>query len=490
MEAQNSDIKKSLKATSLFGGVQVFGIVTSIVRSKLVALLIGPVGIGIVELYSSTIRLIGSFTDFSLQVSSVRDVSIASKSGDRQKLNKVVNVLMKIGWITGLLGLLVCLLGSPFWSKLTFGDYSYTFSFALLSIILLINQLQKVRSVILQGTENYRYLAYSSFLGNLLGLFTTIPIYYFMGIDGIIPVLIITAITAYWLTKYYSSKIKINKNSTSFVSALKEGKFMLRQGFLISINYLFSALVFYVLRIFITDRGGVSELGLYAAGFAVINSYVGLVFQAMSQEYYPRLSSLSEQKDLLNQAVNNQIYLSLLILGPLVFVFLFFSDYILMLLYSDKFVDATQFMAFSMLGVLFQASSWCMSFTLLAKGDNKIFLISETVSKTQRIATDILFYFIWGLAGIGLSFIVSYIIYTIQCAYVCHKRCNLVLEKRNLLLQFTLFVIGCVIIFLTMKLPVYAKIVTGVVIVFVATLYSYNKFDEIIDIKSFIRKKR
>ena len=321
----NQDIKKSLKATSLFGGVQVFSILISIVRNKIVAVLIGPTGVGVVELYTSTVNLIKSFSDFSLQVSAVRDVSIAYKSGDVSNFIRTASVVSRIVWFTGLLGLIICLLGSPFWSKLAFDDYSYTWGFAALSIVLLLNQLERGNTILLQSTEHYKYLAFSGVIGNLIGLLTTLPIYLFLGLEGIIPVLIITAATAYILSYYYASKLKITKEKLSKSFVLKKGKLMLQQGFLISVNYLLSALIFYILRIFITDRGSVVELGLFSAGFAVVNTYVGLVFQAMAQEYYPRISALSSQNDKLNSAVNNQIYLSLLILGPIIFLFLFFS---------------------------------------------------------------------------------------------------------------------------------------------------------------------
>ena len=90
------DVKSGLKTTSLFGGVQVIGIIVSVIRNKFVALLIGPAGVGIVELYNSTIKLIKSFTDFSIQISAVREVTIAYKSGNIEKFNHVTTVFSKI----------------------------------------------------------------------------------------------------------------------------------------------------------------------------------------------------------------------------------------------------------------------------------------------------------------------------------------------------------------------------------------------------------
>ena len=54
MEKQNS-YSHILKYTGLFGGVQVLGILVGLVRNKLVALILGPMGMGLLALFSSTI---------------------------------------------------------------------------------------------------------------------------------------------------------------------------------------------------------------------------------------------------------------------------------------------------------------------------------------------------------------------------------------------------------------------------------------------------
>jgi Membrane protein involved in the export of O-antigen and teichoic acid len=487
--SSNQDLKKSFKATSLFGGVQVFTILISIVRSKLVALLIGPVGIGMVELYTSTLKLIGSSTDFSLGVCAVRDVSVAYKSGDKERFKHVISIFSRVLWITGLLGTVICLFGSPLWSKLTFGNYDFTLGFVLLSVVLLLDQLKNGKNLLLQSTEHFSYIAYSGIIGNVLGLITTVPIYYFFGVDGIVAVLIFSSLFPYLLAHFFTSKLIFKYEKVGFKSVVKEGGDMLRQGFFLSVNFLFSTLIFYVLRIFISNRGGIAELGLYSSGFAIVNTYIGMVIQSMSQEYYPRISALSVKQKEFNEAVDKQAYFSLLLLGPMIICFLAFSEQFLIILYSEKFVGATMFMALSMLGVVFQAPSWCMGYAFLAKGDNKVFLIFETISKVLKLIVDISFYLLWGLAGIGLSFIVSYIYYTIQCCIVCHRRYGLKLSRSTLLLQLMYFILGIIVLMSTRNLPLLLKLAIGGAAIIASVLYSYTKLDKMMDVSGFIKRK-
>ena len=58
MNKQQASYRQIMKATSLFGGVQVFQIIIAVVRSKFVAILLGPSGMGIVGLLTSTTGLV------------------------------------------------------------------------------------------------------------------------------------------------------------------------------------------------------------------------------------------------------------------------------------------------------------------------------------------------------------------------------------------------------------------------------------------------
>ena len=55
---ETQSYKSIFKSTSLFGGVQVYNILLSIIKTKFIAVLLGTTGMGIMGLYQSTICLI------------------------------------------------------------------------------------------------------------------------------------------------------------------------------------------------------------------------------------------------------------------------------------------------------------------------------------------------------------------------------------------------------------------------------------------------
>ena len=47
-----------------------------------------------------------------------------------------------------------------------------------------------------------------------------------------------------------------------------------------------------MLSAFISKTGSLSDVGLYNAGLAIVDGYVGMVFTAMATDYFPRLSGV------------------------------------------------------------------------------------------------------------------------------------------------------------------------------------------------------
>ena len=292
MSDEQSSYRQIMKATSIFGGVQIYSILISIVRSKFIAILLGPAGMGVAGLLTSTTGLIGNFTNMGLSTSAVKNVAAANVSGDSKRVGVVVSVLRRLVWITGITGTLFTFCFAPWLSELTFGNKDYKYSFMLISVTLLLTQINAGQLVILQGMRRLQYLAKANIAGITIALLTSVPIYYIWGFKGIVPAIIISSFMTLFLSWYFSSKVKIENVKVTKSTMFSEGGDMVRMGFFLSLSSLIAMGSSYLVRIFISHRGGVEQVGLYNAGFAIINTYVGMVFSAMATDYFPRLSGI------------------------------------------------------------------------------------------------------------------------------------------------------------------------------------------------------
>lgn len=483
-----SSYKQILKATSIFGGVQVFNILISIVRSKFIAVILGPIGIGISGMLTATTGIVSGLTNFGLGTSAVRDVSAAYESGNTQRIAVVFNVLNRWMWITGLLGMILTLLFSPFLSYLSFGNYDYTIAFLFLSLTLLINQLNSGQLVVLQGSRKISLLAKSNLVGSVLGLFTTIPLYYVWGTDGIVPALVIAAFVSLLVSFYFRKKIDVEKINVSKVRTIAEGKQMLRMGFLISMSGFITLGFSYLVRIFITREGNLEEVGLYNAGFAIITTYVGLIFTAMGTDYYPRLSSVADQIKKVNETINNQIEIALIILGPILVAFILFIPWVIQILYSNQFLAVNTMLVWAAFGMLFKAVSWCIAFLFLANGSSKLFFWNELVTNTYLTLLNILGYYYWGLTGMGYSFLLSYFIYMVQVWMITKKHFGFDFGKKACVILIIQVILTLFSVLIWQYLEGYTFYIASGVLIISNLFYAYHLLAERLDIKAMLDK--
>lgn len=494
MTEQQSSYRQIMKATSLFGGVQVFQIIIQIIRSKFVAILLGPTGIGIMGLLNSTIELIARFSGFGLKTSAVKDIAAEHSSGDQYQVALKASIIRRLVWITGIVGTLITLLLSPWLSQITFGNRDYTLAFIWISITLLFTQISSGQLVILQGMRKLQYLAKANLFGSLLGLVTTVPLYYIWGIDGIVPGIIVTSIIILLLSWYYSRKVTIPHIRVNIRQVIAGGRNMLFLGFMISLSGLISLGSLYVVRIYISNTEGVDQVGLYNSGFAIINTYVGLIFTAMATDYYPRLSAVAYSNRLCKQTINQQAEVAILILAPILIVFIVFINWVVILLYSTKFVAINEMIIWAALGMFFKAVSWAIGFILLAKGVGKIFFWNELISNIYLLGLNILGYRFLGLKGLGISFMISYILYLIQVFVLSKIKYEFSFDKafvQIFLFQFLLALSSLITIYILSKPYRY---IVGAVLIVVSVWYSIKQLDSRLDLKvlltSYIKRKQ
>lgn len=485
-----SAYRSIFKATSLFGGVQLWKILIEIVKQKFIAILLGPTGMGIRGLYISTTQLIQGLTAMGLSSSAVKNIAEANGSGDFQKISRVVIVLRRLVWFTGLLGMIVVIAFSPILSKSTFGNYDYTIPFIFLSVTLLFQQLSAGQSVILQGMRKLKHLAKSGVLGSFFGLIISIPIYYFFGVKGIVPTLILNSITTLLLTWYFSKKIKIEKQKITPKQTFQEGKEMLKMGLAMSLTNILVLGIGYIIRIYIVRIGGTEEVGLFTAGFAIVNGYVGLIFTAMGTDYYPRLAGVNKDNQKCKEIINQQAEVTILILAPIIMIFLLTAPYAVSLLYSNKFVPITGYMQWAMLGMIFKATSWSISFIFVAKQDMKIFLLNEISIKIFNVPLYLLMYKYFGLDGLGIGFMINYFVYFILMYFVSNRKYKFrfVPSFNRLFFICTFLVLLCfILIYLWKSNYVY---IPTIILTLICCMYSLKEVDRRMKLKSIICKFR
>ena len=436
--------RKAMKAMGLFGGVQVMGILCSIVRTKLVALWIGPVGIGLFGIFNNALEMISTGTNLGIRSSSVRDISQAQDSSTPGLVARMVAVVRKWSLWLGLFGALVTLMLAPLLSQLTFGDQSHLWGFVALSVAVLLGAITNGEYAVLQGSARLKRLASVTLWGTLTGLAVSIPLFYLLRERSILPSILAyaMALAAFaWLfrNKDYA-KAQVSRSET-----FEMGKGFVKLGIFMTLGNFASILASYAFNAWLNLNAGTEVVGYYQAGYTLINKYTGLILTALGMEYYPRLAKVANSRVRLRAFVSQEINVAIAVMAPIVAMFILLRELVVWILYTPEFNVILTFISWGMIGTVLRTLSWCLAFTILAKGDGKTYLWTEVASAVINLVLTIVFYHWWGLTGLGIAFLVSYLLYTVIVAVVYFKMYHLSVSRGCLVnLLWTLAVAACV----------------------------------------------
>jgi PST family polysaccharide transporter len=99
----------------------------------------------------------------------------------------------------------------------------------------------------------------------------------------------------------------------------------------------------------------------------------------------------------------------LLIAGPGVLATLTFAPLVITLFYSTKFGPAVEILRWICLGGALQVITWPMGFIIVAKGNQKLFFLTEFAWTVVAVALAWICLRWFGLNGAGIAFFVSYV---------------------------------------------------------------------------------
>jgi len=420
-----------LKAVSVFGGVQMTTILCGIVKVKLIALWLGPVGVGLFGIFNGAVDMISSVSQLGVRSSAVKDIAAARQSPAE---GVTVTVVRRWGWLLGIFGALLMLAAAPLLSHKTFGDSDHTTSFMLLAAAMLLGAVSMSEQVVMQGLDRLGNLARSTVWSAIVGLAVTAPMYYFWHLDSIIPSILTYYVVILITVGVYRIRGVNAGRGIGAGETLRRGIGFIKLGFCMTVADALSQLMSYVFIAWLNNAGGGGEVGYYQAGFTIVNRYTGLLLTAVAVEYFPRLASVASSQRKLNAFVANEALLLTIITLPCVLFFISFAHVIISLLYSDEFSVAVPFVTVAMVGVVMRCMSYCMSYVILAKGDGRTFIITESVSSVAGLALNVAGYMMFGIDGLGVSYTLWYLLYLLMVSEVYFRRYRLRLPRRLLLL--------------------------------------------------------
>lgn len=413
-QSKPSSYSQVLKSSILVGGAQVITILIGIVKNKMLAVLLGPYGMGILGIYTTLGTLICSIFNFGLGSSGVKQVSETYAEGDLAKYNFVIKRIRQLLIIGGIVTVLLMIALSNSLGKLSFGgDYkqAYALGISILSGYVFFENLSTGEKAILQGKRQLKHLAKAQIIGSLIGALLSVVSIYFLRENGVALFLVATSLCTYLLLKKYNGKeeavpsFKLTKGIQQ-----EETKKLFFLGIAFVTTTLAGAAVSYIIRIIIVDLQGITGAGIYQAALSLANMSFNVVLMAMGTDFYPRLVTVASNNEMVKKTVNEQVDIALLVSLPILLALFIFAPLIVQIIYSSSFNSSIELIRMLATSCFLRVLCWPIGYIFIAKGANRLFVVTSIVWEVLHIPLIFVFAKHMGLGGIGISYIVDYLL--------------------------------------------------------------------------------
>lgn len=430
--SSTSSFRSILKSSSLIGGASVLNILIGMVRTKFVAILLGPAGIGLLGMYGQITALITTMTGMGIGSSGVRQVAEAVGAGDDQRIARTVITVHRMAWLTGGLGLLVMVAFCVPLSRMTFGTNDHAWPIAALGITLLTGAIACGQGCIINGTRRIGDLAKISVIGAFNGTLISIPCFYLWGQAGIVPSLVLSAFIVLATSWWFARRVPVKTITLPWRDCYGEARQLLLLGISFMGAGLVTALSNYLIRIVMLQQFGLADVGIYQAAFNLSGILVGFVLGAMGADYYPRLTAAAGDNSSIRRMVNEQSQISILLSLPGLAAMMVFAPLIIKLFYAASFATAVPILRWCILGILGRVFSWPIGFIILAKGNGRLFFFFEFLMSGLHLFLVYFFCRLIGITGSGVAFMMMYVVSTLLLLFIMHRLVDATWTRQSL----------------------------------------------------------
>lgn len=472
-ETTDTSYDHVLKYTGVFGGVQGLKMLVSFARNNLTARFLGEFGMGLIGVYNSISEFLVSASNMGLPLNATQRAGELFDDGSNVEIEHFVMVVRTWVLWTSVFATVLCLCASPLLSYFFFKN-SWDFHVLLMIPVAVSFLLAEGECAILKGLRQVRKVAIIEGMVALLTIALTIPFYYYMGLKGVVLGLIFSTLSSFVTHGFFSFKLVSYKVSPFSREVFHEGFPLIRRG----IPYVIAGISSTALNLFIpayilhSGDTTMSDVGLFRSGWILMVSYAGMAFVALEADYFPRLSSVNQDIERMNQTINQQINVCLLVLTPILILYILFLPTVINLQFGESFMVILDMSLCACFYTFFRALSLPLGYSTLAKGDSLVFLAMEVAYNIFFGVLIWLLYNAYGLVGAGIALSVGALYDIVMALLVCRYRYKVKVKRNTWLIFFFQFICLFVTFLLCISSNIELKYFFGGVAFVVSFLYS------------------
>jgi len=425
-------MKSIFRATAILSAGSVVNMLVGLLSAKVLAVFLHPAGYGYYGLLQSFVNLAAMVTGMGMASGMVRMGASAVTSGKEM----VIASLRRGAWLLfsglGAVALVVLVTFRVAMSRWVLGSPDHSGTILLMGFALLFTAAINVQTGTLNAYHRVAALAKFAVVNAVLGAATSIACAVLWRVQGIAPAVMGGAIAS-WAASWYFVRHEVGcvRVRPSGCDTLKAAWSLLRFGGPFTASMLVGTGVQLIMPIVVLHLLGAESVGYYKAAAAISVGYLGFLVTAMGQDYYPRVAAVKEQPRGLIDLINEQHRLIMLLAAPIILGTLAVVPYLVPVVFSQKFTPAVEILEWQLIGDLFKFSSWTMAFAILARCGSSIYFLTESIGGLATVVTTWLSVRWFGLPGLGISFLLTYLIYYVAVWIIIRREIPLVWTTSN-----------------------------------------------------------
>ena len=459
---EKNSYREILKSSSIIGGASVINILVGLLRTKVLAVLLGPAGVGLAGLLNSMAATASSVAGMGLANVGTRQIAEAVGEDNQTAIAAARRALFWGTLILSVLGgLLFLLLREPL-AQWLFGNTNNAGLVGWMAIAVVLSVASGSQTALLNGLRRIPDLARISVYSALLSTAMGVSAIWAFGQAGLVLFVLSTPIASFMFGHWYVAKTgKLSGQATPVSVLITQWRVMAALGFAFMLSGLVGNAGQLLVRTIVQNELGLDALGHFQAAWMISMTYIGFVLTAMGTDYYPRLTAVIKDHQAVNRLVNEQTEVVLILAGPIFLAMIGLAPWVISLLYSAQFSEATIILQWQVLGDIIKVVSWPLGFIVLAAGAGKTYLLMESFAIGVYIVAVYLLIPSFGLEAAGISFVFMYAIYIIIVYVLAKLRTGFSWEAK-IIKQFFLVFAAAVIIMLANKWSVIGSAIGSV----------------------------
>jgi O-antigen/teichoic acid export membrane protein len=375
-------MKKLVTSTAIVGTSSLFGALTAIVRTKLLAVFVGVAGVGLLAQIGNFLNVVTSLASLGIGVGIVKYVAEFSLDDDYPALGRLRRSGAILTWVASVVA--VCIV----WglrrkiAGLLFGRPELAWAVVLSTLAAPLVIQQNFHLAVIQGLKRMRQYAMANAIGSAAGLLVLVPLVYFFRWNGAVVHLVVAAALGY-LVAYLilarlwipiSGKARTGMDRKLLKKLLAYGLSSLVAGALYWVNLL-------IIRSVIVHKLGANANGLYQVALGISLQYLALVLSSVWTYSFPRLSELKDN-NLIVSEMRSSIRLSILLVTGCASTILLIRHWLIPLLFTHEFIKAEGLFPVQLLSDLLKATAAMLGVWLLPQGRLKIWVSLDLIMNT------------------------------------------------------------------------------------------------------------